>query len=144
MNYTAVADLLQDEPTNATTTDSNANTTVTTIEECIEMCQKNEECFYYQIETDSEFKELLNCEMYAEPSGDPTPVENSDQYFVFGEPDFCLKALKDTPAVPEDAEELSYKETCTQDQYEEKEKVNNTWVMGYCPSKYYNIYNSKT
>ena len=31
----------------------------------------------------------------------------------------CKKATKDTPAVPEDAEELSYKEICTKDQLQE-------------------------
>ena len=46
----------------------------------------------------------------------------------------CKKATKDTPAVPEDAEELSYKEICTKDQLQEMTRVNNTWDIKYCPS----------
>ena len=44
------------------------------------------------------------------------------------------KAIKDTPAVPEDAEELSYKEICTKDQLKEMTRINNTWDIDYCPS----------
>ena len=80
---------------------------------------------------------MINCELYGEVSGgDPVPTTDPDKYFVFGDPLSCSKALKDTPAVPEDAEELSYKETCTKDQYEEVVKENNTWSIEYCPSMY--------
>lgn len=37
--------------------------------------------------------------------------------------------------MPEDAEELSYKEVCSGNQYEEEFKVNNTWSVEYCPSR---------
>ena len=50
--------------------------------------------------------------------------------FIFS----CKKATKDTPAVPEDAEELSYKEICSKDQLKEMTRVNNTWNINYCPS----------
>ena len=47
---------------------------------------------------------------------------------------FIIQAIKNTPAVPEDAEELSYKEICTKDQLQEMTRVNNTWNKDYCPS----------
>ena len=58
---------------------------------------------------------------------------DTDKYFVFGDPLTCSIALKDTPAVSEDAEELSFKETCTKDQYEEVVKDNK---IEYCPNMY--------
>ena len=45
-----------------------------------------------------------------------------------------MKNTKDIPALPEDAEEISYKEKCKEDQYETKTKTNNTWNLEYCPS----------
>ena len=130
MNYSSVADVIQLN----TTTD--ANTTITSIQACIQGCIENEECINYQIETNADFTELKSCEFYGDASGDPVPSTDTDKYFVFGDPTTCTKALKDTPAVPEDAEELSYKETCTKDQYEEVVKENNTWSKEYCPSTF--------
>ena len=59
---------------------------------------------------------------------------NTVKYFVFGDPLTCSIALKDTPAVSEDAEELSFKETCTKDHYEEVVKDNK---IEYCPNMYW-------
>ena len=136
MNYSSVADVIQ------LNTTSDANTTITSIQACIQGCLENEECLNYQIETNADFTELKSCEFYGEASGDPVPSTDTDKYFVFGDPTTCTKALKDTPAVPEDAEELSYKETCTKDQYEEVVKENNTWSKEYCPSTQYLVIHS--
>ena len=45
-----------------------------------------------------------------------------------------MKNIKDIPALPEDAEEISYKEKCKKDQYETMTKTNNTWNIEHCPS----------
>ena len=133
MNYSSIADVIT--PNENSTSDTSTNTTITSIKDCIQSCMDNEDCFNYNIETNADFTTLINCELYGEVSGgDPVPTTDTDKYFVFGDPLTCSVALKDTPAVPEDAEELSYKETCTKDQYEEVVKENNTWSIEYCPS----------
>ena len=47
---------------------------------------------------------------------------------------FIYKSTKDVPVLPEDAEEISYKETCKENQYEEMTRENNTWNLLYCAS----------
>ena len=45
--------------------------------------------------------------------------------------------VKNRPAMPEDAEELSYRETCMLNQYQEQSTVNNTRSLDpdYCDSE---------
>ncbi len=79
---------------------------------------------------------LLSCEHKEEiPDGasfEPiVPEEN--EAFLWGNAG-CGFALENLPAIPEDAEELSYKEICSKDQYKEEIKINNTWNREFCPS----------
>lgn len=53
--------------------------------------------------------------------------------YFFGSKD-CEKK-NSVPAMPEDAEQLGYKEVCNGDEYAEESRINNTWSIENCPSK---------
>ena len=58
--------------------------------------------------------------------GDPVPTTDTDRQVVFGDQVTCSITLKDTSVVAEDAEDMSFKETCSKAQYEEVVKESNT------------------
>ena len=57
-----------------------------------------------------------------------------DQWTFSGKKADCAKK-ENRPAEAEDAEALSYKETCVGNQLKIEFKMNNTWNPDYCPSK---------
>lgn len=58
-----------------------------------------------------------------------------DQWTFSGKKADCPRK-PDRPAEAEDAESLSYKETCVGNQLKIEYKMNNTWDPDYCPSEY--------
>ncbi len=68
----------------------------------------------------------------ATPGEAGVDVAVPENWFFFGSKDCAKKSV--APAMPEDAEELGYKEVCVGDQYDDETRVNNTWSVEDCPS----------
>jgi hypothetical protein len=106
------------------------------VDNCTKDCEMNADCFNWVMETSSDQVSALTCELRGEiPSSEaPVDIVEAGKYYLWGS-QLCVKTYKSIPALPEDAEELSYKEICTKEQYDEMIRVNNTWNKVYCPSK---------
>ena len=106
---------------------------VQSVEECATKCHSydNSTCknwFYMESLTDK------TCQLLGEKSGEATDVKLNDTTAYFGSKD-CQPGAK-IAALPQEAEQLSYKETCLANQYKEETRINNTWNREYCPSKF--------
>lgn len=108
---------------------------MTSIKDCIEACQNNPECLSYLVKTDPSVQNLMDCQHWDGPISTLLyqDITDVDFTYVWANSE-CQLAVDDIPVIPEDAQELSYKETCRKEQYQEKTKVNNTWNRDYCPS----------
>ena len=74
------------------------------------------------------------CEIRGEATGDASDVALNDTVAYFG-PKECQEGM-DLPSMPEEAQELSYKEVCSANQLQVESRENNTWDKSYCPSKW--------
>ena len=107
---------------------------VSTFENCSSDCADLPECSNWLIEISPDMKDVLSCELRGDiPSGE-TPEAMFNGTFLWGSVD-CVISTRNIAALPEDAEELSYKEICKAEQYKEMTRENNTWNKQYCPSK---------
>ena len=86
-------------------------------------------CFNYNFGTKADFTCTLINLWFEQRSfrwWSCVPTTDTDRQVVFGDQVTCSITLKDTSVVAEDAEDMSFKETCSKAQYEEVVKENNT------------------
>ena len=102
-------------------------------DKCAEDCSANTACKSWYL-TVTNVGATKMCELRGEIPAAAAAVAVNDPTLTafFGKTD-CIKG-KTKPALAEDAEELSYKETCQENQYQEQIIWNNTWSRTYCPS----------
>ena len=106
---------------------------VKSMEECSDACTKyvNDTCKNWFFQDNQDGTKI--CEMRGEKSGDATDVSLNTTTAWFGGKD-CVRASEfGIPALPEEAQELSYKEICTENQLQVESRLNNTWNKEECP-----------
>ena len=76
----------------------------------------------------------MKCTLRGDPGATgPSAVTLTDAWGFGGLKADCKYGVE-RPAMPEDAESLSYKEVCRMDQYQEETRYNNTWSKDHCDS----------
>jgi len=100
--------------------------------DCARNCTEDADCENWLLKVTAD--EAKTCQLKgAKPAGAAaTDMAEANTWYFFGG-ETCRRTEK-IPAMPEDAEELSYKEVCFSNQYEEEIRVNNTWNRMTCPS----------
>jgi hypothetical protein len=101
--------------------------------DCSSNCSANAECENWLLTVKKDGKKTCQLRGSVPTAATAETKSDADTWYWFGAKD-CLQT-KEIPAMPEDAEELSYKEICSGNQYDEETRQNNTWNVETCPSK---------